>query len=189
MSHSAAFAAFFDSSAFHVPCVRDLLLRLAATNLFRVRWSAQVLNDWCDECMRLNPELDFRLLEEACRFINEDARDALVSGHEVFFPILETLCPASRHVVAAAIHSRSDVIVTTGEHDYPCELLKRHALHTETPDEFIVHLLDLDRSVAELAVKDARLALRSRPRGVGEYLSMLERAGLTQTVSILHRRQ
>ena len=36
-----AFTAVYDADVLHPPSVRDLLLRLAVTGLFRARWSEQ----------------------------------------------------------------------------------------------------------------------------------------------------
>lgn len=185
MSRGAGFTAFFDSNALYPLRLRDLLLRLAATDLFRARWSDDVLQDWRSDFAERHAGVSPQLLREQCELMNADARDALVEGHHAFIPILSGLEPRSRHVVAAAIHSRSDVIVTTEGARYPDEVLKDHALHKEHPDEFIAHVIDLDRGTAVVAIRDARLALNNPAKDAAEYLRMLERAALPQAVSLL----
>lgn len=185
MSHGAGFTAFFDSSALYPLPLRDLLLRLAATDIFRARWSHDVLQDWRSDFATRHPSVAATVLQQQCDAMNEEARDALVEGHHVFLPIFSALDTRARHVIAAAIHSRSDVIVTTEDARYPEHILKHHFLDKQHPDEFIAHAIDLDPGKAVAAARELRLALHSPPRDPIAYLRMLERAGLPQTFSLL----
>ena len=185
MSHGAGFTAFFDLSALYPLPLRDLLLRLAATDLFRARWSADVLDDWRSDFAARHPGVEAVVLQRQCDAMNNEARDALVEGHDVFLPIFSGLEPRSRHAIAAAIHSRSDVIVTTEGALYPDDVLKHHFLDKQHPDEFIAHAIDLDPGKAVAAARELRLALQDPPRDPVSYLRMLERAGLPQTFLLL----
>lgn len=185
MSHGAEFTAFFDSSAFYPLRLRDLLLRLASTDLFRARWSADVLIDWVDAYVAVHPQTSRKELEQECVLMNASARDSLVDDHQSLIPVFSSLDATGAHVFAAAFYSRSDVIVTSDGRRYPDDLLKKYRLHKEHPDEFIAHLIDLDAAKAFGAVKEARNALQHPRRDAPEYLLMLERAGLPQTVSLL----
>lgn len=185
MSHGAGFTAFFDSSALYPLRLRDLLLRLARTDLFRARWSADVLSDWMTAYVAAHPGASPHFLEKQCTLMNSEARDSLVDGHQSLMPAFSSLQPAEAHVVAAAVYSRSDVIVTSLGRSYPNEILNHYRLHKEHPDEFIAHLIDLNAAKAILAVKEARIALQHPAFNSTEYLLMLERAGLPQTVSLL----
>jgi len=46
-------------------------------------------------------------------------RDCLVENFEDLIPVLELPDPKDRHVLAAAIRGRADVIVTYGQVDFP----------------------------------------------------------------------
>ena len=54
-----------------------------------------------------------------------------------------------------------------------------------TPDEFVLHLLDLGPGAVASAAQHHRESLKNPPKTVTEYLETLERQGLTQTVSVL----
>ncbi len=187
MRHGAAFTAFFDSSAFYPTYLRDLLLRLAWTDLFRARWSKSVLDETVEAYLLQHPGTDRSQLERACSLINEGARDSLVEGHEILLPAFVALEPASQHVVAAACHGRSDVIVTKDGRRYPDDILKANGLHKQHPDEFIAHLIDLDNQMAVAAIRAARLAQKPSI-APDQFLALLARAGLATTGTTLRRR-
>ncbi|GIU77476.1 MAG: hypothetical protein KatS3mg005_0714 [Bryobacteraceae bacterium] len=57
--------------------------------------------------------------------VAEDRRhfpEAWVEGHELLIPVTDN-DPRDRHVLAAAVHSRSDLIVTSNRKDFPVESL------------------------------------------------------------------
>jgi hypothetical protein len=93
--------------------------------------------------------------------------------------------PKDRHVLAAAIHGRADVIVTYNLKDFPVEVLETYGLHAQHPDEFIGHLIDLAPNAVVAAAKAHRQSLRNPAKSVAEYLDTLERQALAETVAAL----
>jgi len=92
-----------------------------------------------------------------------------------------------RHVLAAAIRGRADVIVTCNLRDFPADALRAYGIEAQHPDEFILNLLDLAPGVVAGAARDHLASLRNPPKTVEEYLDTLEAQGLTQTVSVLRQ--
>lgn len=187
MRHGAAFTAFFDANVLYPFQLRDLIMRLALRDLFRAKWSAAVHDEWIAAVQRNNPDISPAKLQQTRGLMDAHARDALVSGYDYLLEPFAKLLPdpTDAHVLAAAAHGRADVIVTANVRDFPAEVLDRFQLHAQHPDEFIAHLIDLDTARAISAVHDARQALLNPPRSVDEFLSLLERAGLPQTVALL----
>ena len=66
--------------------------------------------------------------------------------------------------------------------DFPAEILKRHNLVAQHPDDFVFDLLDLHAALVCQAVANHRRSLKNPPKTVDDYLDTL---GLTQTVSAL----
>jgi len=58
-------------------------------------------------------------------------------------------------------------------------------IEAQHPDEFIAHLIDLSPGAVIAAAERHRESLKNPAKTIGEYLEMLEREGLTQTVSVL----
>jgi len=51
------FTVVYDANVLYPAPLRDLLLRLAGTGLFRARWSAQIRDEWMRNLLAKRPEL------------------------------------------------------------------------------------------------------------------------------------
>lgn len=180
------FTAFFDACVFYPAPLRDILLRLAATNLFRTRWSADVQAEWSRSLIANRPELAGKL-DRTLALMDQAVPDAAVTGYHDLIPGLTLPDQNDRHVLAAAIIGRADVIVTLNLRDFPEERLQPFAIKAQHPDVFIRHVLDIDPPVALAAVKMHREVLKCPPLSSDDYLAMLARQGLVETVALLRR--
>lgn len=117
--------------------------------------------------------------------MDKHASDALVIDYEDLVPGLQLPDPNDRHVLAAAIRCRADVIVTKNLRDFPNHVIERFGIEAQDPDEFILHLIDLSPEAVLTAAENHRESLKNPPFGVMEYLETLERQSLTQTVAAL----
>ena len=160
-------------------------MHLALTGLFRAKWSADIHEEWISALLRNRPDLTRQKLERTRMLMDRHATDALVTGYQELIPSLQLPDPNDRHVLAAAICSRADVIVTFNTRDFPFERLAEFGIEAQHPDEFVLHLLDLALGVVATAAEDHRLSLKNPAKTVEEYLNALEARGLTRTVSVL----
>jgi hypothetical protein len=131
------------------------------------------------------PDLRPDQLARTKELMNTHARDALVEGYE---PLIETLVlpdPNDRHVLAAAIHTGADLIVTFNLRDFPSSALAPHAIAAIHPDEFLLTLLDADAERVYQAAERQRKMLKNPPKSREEYWQTLAANGLTQTVEKL----
>jgi cytosine/adenosine deaminase-related metal-dependent hydrolase len=184
---SSHFTVVYDACVLYPAPLRDLLMRLALTDLFRARWSDLIHDEWIRSVLAQRPDLSAQLLERTRQLMNSHVRDALVSGFEHLIPAVALPDPDDRHVVAAAIHSGASLIVTFNLKDFPPEVLQRYNLVAQHPDDFIFDLFDLHPARVCEAAASHRRSLRSPPKGVDEYLDTLLRTGLTQTASGLRK--
>src|ERR1700722_6141619 len=103
-----AYTALYDACVLHPAPLRDLLLQLALSDLFRAKWSNAIHDEWIESVLERRPDLKREQLERTRALMNSHVRGCLVEGHE---PLIKTLVlpdPDDRHVVAAAIHARAD---------------------------------------------------------------------------------
>ena len=181
----SGFTAFYDASVLYPSELRNLLMHLALTGLFRAKWSAAVHEEWISALLRRRPDLSRQKLERTRRLMDEHATDALVTGYEPLIEGLELPDPGDRHVLAAAIRGRADVIVTSNLRDFPMGILEPFGIEAQHPDEFVLHLLDLAPGIVAAAARDHRDSLRNPPKTTEEYLNALAAQGLSRTVSAL----
>ena len=155
----ATFTALYDACVLYPAPLRDLLMQLALTDLFRARWTDQIHNEWIRNLLANRPELAEQL-ERTRTLMNSHVRDCLVTGYE---PLIEGLAlpdPDDRHVLAAAIRTRASVIVTFNLKDFPANVLEPLGVESQHPDEFITHLIDLNPAAVCAAAKRQRSADR-----------------------------
>jgi hypothetical protein len=171
--------------SFYSAFVRDLLMNLTNTDLFRPKWSRAVQDEWITNLLENRSDLRPEQLERTRELMDQRAPDALVTGYEDLIGGLQLPDPDDRHVLAAAIRGRADVIITKNLKDFPVEILAPFGIEPQHPDEFILHLLDLAPGVVCRAADHHRQTLRKPPRTAEEYLDTLEAQGLTQTASVL----
>ena len=177
--------AFLDASVLYPAPLRDLLLELAVSNLYRAKWSARVHDEWTRALLRSRADLTAARLERTRRLMDAHARDVLVTGFEDLVPSLELPDPDDRHVLAAAIRAQADIIVTANLKDFPASSLAPHGLEAEHPDVFLARLCGRWPARFVEALHRARGRLRHPPLSSDEHLRALRRSGLHATVAEL----
>ena len=178
----ATFTALYDACVLSPAPLRDLLMRLALTDLFRARWTDDIHEEWMRNLLANRPDLTRQQLERTRDLMNANVRDCVVKGYEDLIEGLELPDPDDRHVLAAAIRTRASVIVTYNLDDFPVEHLVKYGLEAQHPDEFITHLLDLNPAAVCAAAKEQRAALRNPPRSIEEFLDALANQRLPETI-------
>jgi hypothetical protein len=183
----ANFTVLYDACVLYPAPLRDLLMHLALTDLFRAKWTDAIHDEWIKNVRERRPDLKPEQLERTRALMNAHVSDCLVTDYEDLIPSLTLPDPDDRHVLAAAIRARADLIVTFNLADFPSDALVRYGIEAQHPDDFIAHLLDLAAGPVCAAVKRQRESLRNPPRSAEELLSTFEAQGLTQTVARLRR--
>jgi predicted nucleic acid-binding protein len=138
------FAAVLDASVLYPLPLRDTLLRVAEIELYDPYWSARILAE-----VARNLILDGRASEEQARNLTDAMRGAFDSATVpedaiAQFESAMTNDPEDRHVLAAAVASEAQAIITLNLKHFPiaaCEPLAIEPLH---PDNFLLDLYSLD---------------------------------------------
>jgi predicted nucleic acid-binding protein len=185
----AAFTALFDASVLYAAPVRDLLLELALSDLFRAKWTERINEEWSRNLLLNRPDLTEAQLARTRALMQAHVRDCLVEDYEGLIEALTLPDPDDRHVLAAAIKGRADVIVTFNLGDFPAAALESYGIEAQHPDAFLGHLLDLALGEVCAAAHRVRMRLRQPPFEIPEYLETLERCGLVATVISLRDMQ
>ncbi|WP_258947517.1 PIN domain-containing protein [Lentzea californiensis] len=112
-------------------------------------------------------------------------RDCLVSGYEPLIPMLDLPDPDDRHVLAAAIRTRAQVIVTDNLKDFPEEAFYPWDIEPKSADDFVSDQIGLDAKVVWSCVQQIANSWRNPPGTLGDVLASLERCGLVRSVAAL----
>ena len=179
------YTALYDACVLYPAPLRDLLMQLALTDLFRARWSDQIHDEWIRNVLRNQPNLSAEQLERTRRLMNSHVRDCLVTGYESLIPELALPDPDDRHVLAAAIRGGADGIVTFNLKDFPQDRLAPYGIQAQHPDDFIADVIDLHPLKVAAAAETVRQRLKRYPKSRDEYLDILLKQQLPLTVSLL----
>lgn len=179
------YTALLDANVLYPAPLRDILLQLAVADLFRAKWTADIHREWIEALLEHEPHRDRNALERTRDLMNKATRDCLVTGYEQLIPALGLPDPDDRHVLAAAIVGRCDVIVTQNLKDFPADVLAPYGIETQHPDDFLLNHLNLYPGRFCEAVRKVRARLKTPPYSADEYLNILTQQGLVVTAAEL----
>lgn len=125
-----------DTCVLYPTVMREMVLGVAATGAFQPIWSARILEEWARAAIKLGPEgeaqarAEIALLRaawpeaEAAAVPPVEARLWLPDAHDV-------------HVLATAVSTSSDAIMTLNAKDFPKGVLAEEGLQRLAPDEYL----------------------------------------------------
>lgn len=131
------------------------------------------------------PDLDPQRPARTRELMNKAVRDCLVTGYEPLVDVLGLPDPDDRHVLAAAIKARAQVIVTNNPKDFPAGTLDAWDMEAKLPDAFILDQIDLSREMAYGAIQRIADSREKPPTTFADVLTMLERDGLVESAAAL----
>lgn len=160
-------------------------MRLALTDLFKARWTDAIHEEWINALLRQDQRFTRAKLERIRALMDAHVRDAKVVGYEGLIDALDLPDPNDRHVLAAAIRCHADAIVTFNAKDFPANRLNAYAIEIIHPDDFVVYQLDMAAGTVCHTLKEQRMALKNPPKNPQEFLAILQKQQLPQTVAAL----
>lgn len=175
----------YDANVLYPSTLRDLLIRIAQTGLVGAKWTDEILDEVFDNLRGNRPDLDPAALVRTRELMVGAVRDCLVVGYQTLVDALQLPDPKDRHVLAAAITARAQVIVTSNLKDFPAYLLEGWNVEAKHPDEFVLDQIDQDRQAVYGAVQRIADAWRSPPGTILDVLDRLERDGLVESAAAL----
>ena len=181
-----AFTVVLDACVLYSAPLRDLLLSVAETGLYRPRWTEAINDEWTKSLKAKFPEKSDKI-DRTRLLVDRSVPDCLITGYESLMPSLSLPDENDRHVFAAAICGRADVIVTTNVRDFPDLSLANFGIKAWHPDRCLMHLLSLDDAKVLHAVKTIRGRLRHPVVSPADYLDNLQRIGLSNSASYLRQ--
>ncbi|MEJ5055613.1 PIN domain-containing protein [Sphingobacterium sp. MYb382] len=184
MIHSVRFKAVLDTNVIFPVVIRDLLFWFAHYDLYTPKWSNTIFEEWKDVMIRKG--VDEQVAEKRVDIANKAFPDALVESYEGLIDSLDLPDPKDRHVLAAAIKTNADIIVTNNLKDFPSEYLDSFGMKAISADDFLTDIIDLNHEAAIEAFKE--LVLNKKNPEMDEYqvLESLRLNGLKETADYLH---
>ena len=174
----AGFGVVLDACVLVPVSLADTLLRIAEYGVYRPIWSDRILAEVRRAILAVHPVLDAGRVDARLHAMNAAFEDACVRGWRPLVDGITLPDPNDRHVVAAALRSRAEVIVTQNVADFPLDVLEPLGLHVLTPDDFLLDTLDLAPAVVRRVLAEQASDAHRPPLDLADVLSSLERAGV-----------
>jgi hypothetical protein len=182
-------AVIYDACVLYPAPLRDLLVQLATTRLFRAKWTELIHDEWIRNLLVNRPDLKAEQLERVRNLMNTKIQDSLVTDFEHLIPSLELPDVDDRHVLAAAIAAGASTIVTYNLKDFPAPVLAVHDIEAKHPDDFISELIDQNPQEVWQTVETIRARLKNPPQTFDSYMETLLKQELIGTVAMLRELQ
>lgn len=177
--------AVLDANVLYSAFLRDVLLRLAAADLFRPYWSERIHEEWTRNLLAHRPDLSPSRIARTRASMDAYFPSALVASHEAFEEVFKGVAPEDRHVAAAARTAGAEYIVTQNVRDFPSDALRPHGINAVSTDEFVRTLIKQDITSTRAALEAHRLGLRHPPLDPEEYRAAFILNGLSRSAALL----
>jgi hypothetical protein len=151
---------------------------LALAGLYFPKWTEQIHAEWIENVLKNRPDLSRERLERTRELMNLHAEGSLVEEYETLILTLSLPDEDDRHVLAAAIESKSSLIVTFNLSDFPIQALETYGIEAQHPDAFPCSLFDGEPEIFLGAVQEMVAQLKNPPRTLAQHLDILRAQGL-----------
>lgn len=173
-----------DTNVVYPVIIRDILFWFAYYDLYTPKWSGHIFNEWKKVMLEkgVSEQESNKRIEKA----NAAFPDALVQNYQGLIDHIELPDVDDRHVLAAAIKTNANLIVTNNIKHFPEAYLQSYGLAAKTADDFLTDIIDLNQEQAVAAFKEMVLNKKNPKQDNFEVLNQLRNAGLIDTANYLH---
>jgi len=184
MIHSVRFTCVLDANVMYPLWIRDLLLWFAHYDLYTPKWSKHIFDEWL-EAMKRKGVSESEALKRTS-IVNDAFPDALVENYESLIETLKLPDINDNHVLAAAIKTNANLIVTNNLKHFPIEYLSSFGLSAKTADDFFTDIIDLNHETSIKAFRDLVLNKKNPPFDEYQVLDIFRKNGLKDTADYIH---
>jgi len=148
-----------DTCVLYPTVMREMVLGVAARGAFEPVWSARILEEWARAAIKLGPtgeaqaRAEIALLRGKWPGAEREAAPGLQA--RLWLPDADDI-----HVLAVAVASSADMILTLNAKDFPRQILAEEGLSRADPDSYLHGIWqaspELVAPVADAVLKEAR---------------------------------
>jgi predicted nucleic acid-binding protein len=184
MIHSVRFTCVLDANVMYPLWIRDLLLWFAHYDLYTPKWSKHIFDEWLG-AMQSKGVSESEALKRT-RIVNDAFPDALVENYEPIIDSLKLPDINDNHVLAAAIKTNANLIVTNNLKHFPLDYLLSFGLSAKAADDFFTDIIDLNQETSIKAFRELVLNKKNPPLDEYQVLNIFRKNGLVDTANYIH---
>jgi hypothetical protein len=165
--------------------LRDTLLCAAEANLYQVRWTDEILAGAFRNLVK-DGRINKIQADRLNQVMNQAFPEALIKMTDDLLPCMDN-DEGDRHVVAAALVGKAEVIVTDNLKHFPRQSLEKFNVIAQSADDFLLSLLDLfgDQLMSVLATQVGRT--QTPKLSINDLLELLQNSVPQFSVACLER--
>lgn len=177
------FVMVLDANVLYPFRTRDVLFTFAQQGLFRARLTEQIMDEWTFNLIKNKPAMKASVESQAAA-IREVFDECFVTGHEVLIGGLALPDPGDRHVLAAAIASGAQLIVTENLKDFPDDVLDTYGIVALGADDARANTFDLFPVEGARALRIVRQRYDNPAFTASEFLFDLTKSGMPKLAAM-----
>jgi predicted nucleic acid-binding protein len=185
MIHSVRFTVVLDTNVIYPIVTRDILFWFAHYDLYTPKWSVHIFDEW--RKVMITKGVPPEEIDKRVEMANKAFPDALVQNYTPLISQLVLPDEKDRHVLAAAIKTNANLIVTNNLKHFPEDYLHTFGLNAKSADDFLTDIIDLNQKQAIHAFKEMVLNKKNPKLDEFAVLEQLRKAGLKETADYLHK--
>lgn len=169
----SSFLVLLDACVLYPASLRDTLIRAGRAGFYQPYWTDQIL----DEAVR-NLIKDGRVTKTQAEHLISQMKKALpaatipLANYASLIPAMEN-DPGDRHVLAAAVANKVQVIVTSNLKHFPDSVLEKYNVEAQSPDEFLVYQSDFNPQLMAAILEEQAKNLKKPPVSVEQLMEAL----------------
>jgi predicted nucleic acid-binding protein len=180
--NTLSFTVLYDANVLYPFYLRDLLIQLA---LDRAKWTDKINEEWSSHLILKNPHISQQTINNTIEKMNKAVPDSLVRNFESLINSINLPDLNDRHVLAAAIKGKAQVIVTYNKKDFPSDELNKYDIEAQLPDEFLSNLINLSPNKVFNSVQKVRNRLNNPPHTIENLIEVYRKQKLITLCNFL----
>jgi predicted nucleic acid-binding protein len=177
--------AVLDACVLYPTVLREILLGVAAAGLYEPVFSDRILREWTRATAKLGP-VEQAVAEGEATLVRAAFPRAMVREQPNIEARLMLPDPNDVHVLAVAIASSADAIVTYNAQDFPGHVLAAEGLSRRDPDGFLWELWSHHPAAVARIVEDVRAKAEQLSGAPMPLKALLKRGRLHRLSKALH---
>ncbi|NBC03767.1 MAG: PIN domain-containing protein [Bacteroidetes bacterium] len=183
---SESLIAVLDANVLYPFFQRDLLLSLGYEELYIPKWSDEIEQEWVRNLKKDRPDIADKL-GRTIELMNQAFPDAKVTGYENRIKTVSLPDKNDRHVLAAAIECKANMIVTYNRSDFPDKELSPFGIRAVEPDSFVMELIDRDITTVWKAINEMAEIRTNPPVSIEDLVNQIAERGMNKSAALLNK--
>lgn len=181
----ANFKVILDACVMFPYPVADLIMWQSETGMFHPQWSKDITDEAISGILRKYSGVNKKKIQARFDAMEMAVEEPIVKGYESLVNNIKLPDPNDRHVVAAAIKTNAELIITFNLKDFPKTKLEKFGIVAIHPDDFLCDLADIDKGLVLEKVRLCRMTYKNPPYGQDDYIDLIKAQNLKRFANVL----